>query len=100
MAEGRVWLGTQARDRGLVDELGGLDTALALVKKKAAIPAGETVAVALYPAPENVFDLIFRQRTAESMLDGKMRQALGSMPFHAWMKGGLLRMAPVWFEVR
>ncbi len=100
VAEGRVWLGSQARECGLVDELGGLDTAIALVKKKAAIPAGENVSVMLYPPRQNFVDLLFRQRTAESMLDDKMRQALGTVPFHAWMKGGLLRMAPVWFEVR
>jgi hypothetical protein len=25
---------------------------------------------------------------------------LGRMPFHAWMRGGYLRMMPYWFEVR
>jgi len=38
LAQGRVWLGSQARARGLVDELGGLDTAIELVKKKALFP--------------------------------------------------------------
>src|SRR5262249_9119112 len=37
VAQGRVWLGTQAKVRGLVDELGGLETAVELVKKKANI---------------------------------------------------------------
>jgi protease-4 len=100
VAQGRVWLGSQARDRGLVDELGGLDTAIALVKKKAGIPAGENVSVLLYPPRQSVFDLLFKQRTAESMLDAKVRKLVGSAPFHAWMKGGFLRMMPVWFEVR
>jgi protease-4 len=35
LAQGRVWLGSQARTRGLVDELGGFDTAIRLLKKKA-----------------------------------------------------------------
>jgi|SRR5271157_4353996 len=100
VAQGRVWLGSQARDQGLVDELGGLDAAIALVKKKAAIPAGENVSVLLYPPRQSFFELLFKQRTAESMLDAKVRQAVGSAPFHAWMKGGYLRMMPVWFEVR
>ena len=100
VAQGRVWLGSQARDRGLVDELGGLDTAVALVKKKAAIPSGENVSVLLYPPRQSFWDLIFKSRSAESMLDAKVRKLVGSAPFHAWMKGGFLRMTPVWFEVR
>ena len=100
VAQGRVWLGSQARDHGLVDELGGLDTAIGLVKKKANIPAGENVTVLLYPARQSFWDLIFKQRSTESMLDAKVRQVVGDAPFHAWMKGGFLRMMPVWFDVR
>src|SRR6185295_16736685 len=33
LAQGRVWLGSQAKANGLVDELGGLDRALDLVKE-------------------------------------------------------------------
>ena len=36
LAQGRAWLGSQAKSRGLVDELGGLDRSLELVKEKAA----------------------------------------------------------------
>jgi protease-4 len=100
VAQGRVWLGSQARDCRLVDELGGLDTAIALVKKKAAIPAGENVSVLLYPPRQSFWDLLFKQRSSESMLDAKVRKLAGSAPFHAWMKGGFLRTMPVWFEVR
>jgi protease-4 len=100
LAQGRVWLGSQARDHGLVDELGGLDTAVDLVKKKANIPAGENVSVLLYPARQTLFELLFRQRSTESMLDARIRQVVGSTPFHAWMKGGYLRLMPVWFDVR
>ncbi len=37
LAGGRVWSGTQAKEAGLVDELGGLDDCLAAVAKKAGI---------------------------------------------------------------
>ena len=33
LAQGRIWTGKQAKEIGLVDELGGLDTALAIAKK-------------------------------------------------------------------
>jgi protease-4 len=100
VAQGRVWLGSQARDRGLVDELGGLDTAIDLVKKKARIPAGENVSVSLYPPRQSFWDLIFKQRSTESMLDARVRQVVGRTPFHAWMHGGFLCIMPVWFDVR
>lgn len=38
VARGRVWTGADARDRGLVDELGGLRRAAALARSKAGLP--------------------------------------------------------------
>ena len=38
IAQGRVWTGRQAKQLGLVDELGGLERALALAKERAGIP--------------------------------------------------------------
>ncbi|MBW8484444.1 signal peptide peptidase SppA [Actinomadura parmotrematis] len=43
LARGRVWTGADARDNGLVDELGGLDTALDLARKRAGLPADAPV---------------------------------------------------------
>jgi protease-4 len=100
VAQGRVWLGSQAKDIGLVDELGGLDTAIDLVKKKANIAAGENVSVLLYPPRQSFWDVLVKQRSTESMLDAKVRQVVGNAPFHAWMKGGYLSIMPVWFDVR
>ncbi|HET6431899.1 signal peptide peptidase SppA [Dyella sp.] len=37
IAQGRVWTGAQALDRGLVDQLGGLDAALAFAAEKAGL---------------------------------------------------------------
>jgi protease-4 len=99
VAQGRVWLGSQAKSRGLVDELGGLDTAIGLVKKKANIPAGEQVTLVTYPPRRSIIDVIMK-RSQEDMLESKLAQAFGRMPFHAWMKGGYLRMMPNWFEVK
>ena len=99
VAQGRVWLGSQAQPRGLVDELGGLDAAIALLKKKANIPAGETVAVDLYPAQRSLLDLVMK-RSQNDVLDAKLRHVLGNVPFHAWMRGGYLRIMPNWLEVR
>lgn len=40
VARGRVWTGTQAMDRGLVDQIGGLDVALADAAKRAKLKGG------------------------------------------------------------
>jgi protease-4 len=38
LARGRVWTGADAKERGLVDELGGLDRALTLARERAKLP--------------------------------------------------------------
>lgn len=37
LARGRVWTGADARERGLVDELGGLEDALAIARRRASL---------------------------------------------------------------
>jgi protease-4 len=41
LAEGRVWIGTDALDLGLVDELGGLEPAVAAAARQAGLVEGE-----------------------------------------------------------
>jgi len=99
LAQGRVWLGSQAKARGLVDEVGGIDKALELVKQKAKIPAGERVSLNIYPGRHSLLELIMK-KSQEDMLEAKLAQVLGRMPFRAWMRGGYLRTMSYWFEVR
>jgi len=99
VAQGRVWLGSQAQPRGLVDQLGGLDDAIDLVKKRAKIPAGETVTVVPYPARRSVLDLLLR-RSQTDTVESKLAEAFHGMPFRAWMHGGMLRMMPYWIVVK
>lgn len=87
LAQGRVWLGSQARARGLVDELGGLDRALELVKQKARIPATEKVTIVMYPPRRSILDVLFG-RSAESMMEARLRA------LEPWTHGVMLRMMP------
>jgi protease-4 len=57
IASGRVWTGTQAKERGLVDVLGGLDTAIEIAAGK--INAGEDYRVVYYPAQKQWFEELF-----------------------------------------
>ena len=99
VAEGRVWLGSQAKSNGLVDELGGLDTAIAMVKEKAKIPASEQVNVVVYPGRRSILDMLFH-RSTDDALESKLAQIFGKVPFHAWIKGGMLRIMPNWVTVK
>lgn len=49
IAQGRVWTGRQAKENGLVDELGGLNLALAVAKEKAGLPEDAEVEIVTYP---------------------------------------------------
>lgn len=99
LAQGRVWLGTQAKQRGLVDEVGGLDKAIEMVKLKAKIPAAERVNLTICPGRRSLLDLILK-KSQEDVMEAKLRAIVGRMPFQAWLRGGYLRMMPYWFEVR
>ena len=99
VAQGRVWLGSQAKPRGLVDELGGLDTAVALLKKKAGIATSEEVGLLLYPGRRTLLD-VWLKRSQDDALEARLRAVFGRVPFRAWMRGGMLRLMPQWIEVR
>jgi protease-4 len=53
IARGRVWTGVQAKANGLVDELGGLATAIKLAKQAAHLPTDRKVALKSFPSPKN-----------------------------------------------
>ena len=58
VAQGRVWTGRMAKERGLVDELGGLGRAIALVKERVGIDADADVELVVYPRPKSLFELL------------------------------------------
>jgi protease-4 len=51
IAQGRVWSGLDGKVNGLVDVLGGLETAIAIARTKAGIAAGEDVEIVELPRP-------------------------------------------------
>ncbi len=97
IAQGRVWMGSQARQNGLVDQLGTLDQAIALVRGKAKLsPAGETNLV-MYPPRRSLFDVLANaspDAAAEAAAESKLRKTLPALPSPALLQGGLLRILP------
>jgi protease-4 len=58
IAQGRVWTGKQAKDLGLVDELGGLDRALQLAKQHAKIDPKSDVEIVVFPPKKSFFEVV------------------------------------------
>ncbi len=58
-AEGRVWTGVDAKERGLVDVLGNLDDAIAIAANSAGL--GDAYQVRYYPEPETLINQILNQ---------------------------------------
>ena len=69
LGQGRVWTGAQAKDRGLVDALGGLDTAIAIAKQRANIPADEDVELVAYPPRRTIYETLREQLRGSAGLD-------------------------------
>jgi protease-4 len=59
LAEGRIYTGRQALDKGLVDRLGTLDDAIAEAKRLAGIGEEESVDRVLLPEPRGLFEDLF-----------------------------------------
>jgi protease-4 len=110
LARGRVWTGAQARENGLVDALGGLDRAVALVKEKAGIPVSTEVELVTYPPRKTLFELLGEQLTGsgdsrmqwqllDAFLRPSERSALGLLtaPARLFRPGEPLALMPIGF---
>src|SRR5215467_3263641 len=61
VAQGRVWTGRQAKQNGLVDVLGGLDTAVAIAKQRAKLAADSEVELVVYPPRKSFYEILADQ---------------------------------------
>ena len=80
LAQGRVWLGAQAKQNGLVDELGGLDRAVELVRQRAHIAASDRITLVPYPGKRSVLDVLFGRPDEAEAIETKLEQVLGKLP--------------------
>ena len=102
VAQGRAWLGSQAKGNGLVDEIGGLDRAIEMVKKKANIATGEAINLVTYPPRRSIIDLLMQKQSQDPEVEVEVRLAkyLGvKMPgIRPWLRGGMLDVLPFRME--
>jgi protease-4 len=77
VAQGRVWTGADALERGLVDELGGLRTALRRAKILAGLDEDTEVRIVSYPS-SSLWDLL-RPRPSSLPAAASLPDALGAL---------------------
>jgi protease-4 len=82
LAQGRVWTGRQAKHNGLVDELGGLDRAVAIAKQRAKIAADTDVEIVVYPPRKSFYELLSEQFSGSS-------DSVQSVAFREWLNVNL-----------
>ena len=74
IAEGRVWTGEHAKKIGLVDELGGLEKAIAKAKSLAKI---DEFTQLTYPGKKSFFDNLLETTSSNSYVNAQMEEVLG-----------------------
>lgn len=77
VARGRVWTGADARERGLVDELGGLRTAIDRAKVRAGFEPDTYVRIVTYPG-SSVRDML-RPKSSSQPAAASVPHALGAL---------------------
>jgi len=99
VGQGRVWTGAQGKERGLVDEFGGLDRAVEVAKQLANIPADKGVHRVILPYPRTFLQELLntgddssvevqQQRAVAAALPEDARRALRYMRLLEQMKNG------------
>ena len=78
VAQGRVWTGKEAKEIGLVDELGNLDDAVAYAAKMAEITEYKTMS---YPRFENNLEDSFKSFPFMNMKDNMIKEELGEVNY-------------------
>ena len=79
IGQGRVWTGNQGKERGLVDEYGGLDKAIEIAKQLAKIPADKGIERVILPQPPTFFEQLMNaddSGSAEASAQAKQQASI------------------------
>ncbi|MGA2597132.1 MAG: signal peptide peptidase SppA [Bryobacteraceae bacterium] len=100
IAQGRVWTGTQAKQNGLVDQLGGIDTAIDLIRRRANIGDAEKISLVIYPPKRSFLDLLMSRTDENAAIESKLKPLIGDVPLRTLSQGGFLKLMPYTITVR
>ncbi len=101
VAKGRIWSGLAAKERGLIDEVGGLSTAVAIARDRAHIAEHQRHQLVTYRAERRWLDL--RPGGAEASTSWTTRAAAGALGipnrwapamFEMLVRGGVMLLCP------
>ncbi len=84
IAQGRIWTGRDAKEIGLVDELGGITEAIEAARSMANIPPSAELKILHYPRPTSLGELVFGSVGVTDSLDTFLRAGAPavSISFH------------------
>lgn len=97
LAEGRVWCGIQAKENGLIDEIGGIDKAIKLAAKKAKLKDG-LYSVKFVDNKKSAFEELFSMNSDEAEsktmtnIFGKYAKYIKKASQFTKMEGAMARM--------
>ena len=80
VGQGRVWTGAQGKERGLVDEFGGLDKAIEVAKDLAKIPKDKGVQRVIFPYPRTVLQDLFNEGDETRVQANQQEAVLAALP--------------------
>lgn len=80
VAKGRVWTGKDAKEKGLVDELGGLKKAIELAKKEIGVDKNTKVMLRIFPEKKDEFEELIKSLTNQEENDANVNiyQTIGT----------------------
>lgn len=76
VAQGRVWTGAQGKERGLVDEFGGLDRAVEVAQELANIPKDKGVHRVILPYPQTFLQELLSGGRDQTSIKTQQQQAV------------------------
>ena len=96
IGRGRVWTGSQAKNLGLVDEIGGLSQAIQLAKQLAGIPEDEEVKLIVWPKEISLFQALLARKTVQTDLPRDHRVQNILVTLRALEKERMWAVMPFW----
>jgi protease-4 len=79
LAGGRVWSGRQAKENGLVDELGTLHDAIGAAKQLAGFKADDELELLILPKPKSFLEALLEKETEVSVVSPVQRELFSSV---------------------
>jgi protease-4 len=98
LAGGRIWTGRQAKEKGLIDELGTLEDALGAAKELAGISKTEELEILPLPKSRSILDSLMDSTDTKLSIPKALQPSLPEISRHLHTVDVLLRLRgePVW----